>query len=459
MVLLRAAGRALRRAIALCVLVVIRGRRVLLPVAGLLVVAYVATLYASSPRLSAVLQPSQGRAAVATPAGRGAALTGLPAAGTPAAAPGSVEAAVQRVIERADQEQAQALAAADPSTLRETSTDAYYQEVVRTNQSLKDDGVTAIRLVGIEWGPVTVSGDLATATAYETWTTEYADGATERSRDRNVYALVRQDGVWRIQSDDHPDDAAPTPAAGADPAGRRTDTTAPPAPAATPAAATSTGRGGRSSNWSGYTASGGSFTAVTGAWTVPQPTATGAPGRSAAWVGIGGERSRDLIQAGTEEIVVGPGRVRYDAWIETLPDSARQVSLSVHGGDAVTVALEQQAPGSWRVSFKNETTGAAYEETVRYDSSLSSADWIQEAPSGGRRRGGAALDDFGAVAFSGASAVKDGQRVNLAQAVARPVTLIDRTGQPLAAPSALTADGAGFTVTQTAAAPAPRPTD
>ena len=37
-----------------------------------------------------------------------------------------------------------------------------------------DNGVTAIHLVNIEWGPITVDGNTATATTYETWSTQMA---------------------------------------------------------------------------------------------------------------------------------------------------------------------------------------------------------------------------------------------------------------------------------------------
>ncbi len=194
---------------------------------------------------------------------------------------------------------------------------------------------------------------------------------------------------------------------------------------------------------------------MTGTWTVPQPdTNSGALGADAAWVGIGGENSRDLIQAGTEETVLSSGRVRYDAWIEMLPQYSHPVPLAVHPGDSVTVSIAQQPDSSWKISFKNNTTGGAYDRTVQYSSSLSSAEWIEEAPSG--RGGILPLDNFGSVSFSGASAAKDGQTVNLSQAGAQPITMINRNDQPLVSPSGVSADGSGFTLTRTANAASSR---
>src|SRR5207248_5431572 len=96
-----------------------------------------------------------------------------------------------QVIQRGDEEQAQALATNNPSVMADTSTPDFYQTQVQTNQDLASNGVTAIKLVNVEWGPVSVNGTTATATAWETWTTSYSDGTNEQSRDRNVYTLVQ----------------------------------------------------------------------------------------------------------------------------------------------------------------------------------------------------------------------------------------------------------------------------
>jgi Peptidase A4 family len=362
------------------------------------------------------------------------------------AAQGSPEESIQAVIERGNAQQEQAIASRDSSLMRDTSTDPYFQDMVQTNQNLLNSGVTAIRLVNIEWGPIVVSGDTATATTYETWSSQFADGTTERSRDRNVYTLVQQDGTWRIQADEHPDDVVTTA-----PGGPRSTSPAPPSDGSSPSTSPAPplvprGRG-QSSNWAGYVARGGGFTSVTGTWSVPQPAAGAGNASDAAWVGIGGETTRDLIQAGTQQTTVGSGQVQYSAWIETLPQASRTIPLAVHPGDSVTVSITEQQPGSWQVEFQNNSTGGSYGRTVQYSSSRSSAEWIEEAPSG--RRGIVPLADFGSITFSGATAVKQGATINLSQASARPITMINGSNQPIAIPSAVAADGAGFTVTRT----------
>jgi hypothetical protein len=361
---------------------------------------------------------------------------------------GSVEAAIQQLILRGNSEQEQAISSGDSSVMKDTSTDPYYQDLAQNNQDMLDNGVSAIKIIGIEWGAVTVKGATATATTYETWLSNYSDGTTDQSRDRNVYTLVQQNGLWKIQSDDHPDDGFTTVPGGSPPANPAPSANGgSPSPQVPPAPRLPRGRG-QSSNWSGYAATGGNFTSVSGTWTVPQPATGGSLGADAAWVGIGGTNSRDLIQAGTEETVLNSGRVRYNAWIEMLPQYSHSISLAIHPGDSVTVSIAQQQPGTWQISFKNNTTGGSYDQNVQYTSSLSSAEWVEEAPSGGRG-GVLPLDNFGTLPFSNASATKDGKTVNLSQAGAQPITMINGRDEPLATPSAISQDGSGFSVTRT----------
>jgi hypothetical protein len=351
----------------------------------------------------------------------------------------SAQAAVQRTIERGNAEQEQAIANRDSSLMRDTSTDAYFTSVDQTNRNLLNGGVTAIKLINLEWGDVNVNGDTATATTYETWSTTFSDGSSEQSRDRNVYTLVMQDGDWKISSDEHPDDVVTTgPAA---PGGGATSSASDPGQAIVPR-----GRG-RSSNWAGYAAGSGTFTSVTGTWTVPQPSASPAGSSDAAWVGIGGESTRDLIQAGTQQEMLGSGDVQYSAWIEMLPQASRTIPLAVHAGDSITVTLAEQEPSSWQIEFQNHTTGGSYVRTVQYRSSHSSAEWVEEAPSG--RQGLLPLTNFGAVTFSNATAVKDGQVVNLTQSGAQPIVMINGNDQPIATTSSVSADGTSFTVQRT----------
>src|SRR3954454_13195328 len=61
---------------------------------------------------------------------------------------------IQDVITRANSEQVQALAAANPSLMADTATADYLQELTQINQGLSSNGVTSIALVNVEWGPI-----------------------------------------------------------------------------------------------------------------------------------------------------------------------------------------------------------------------------------------------------------------------------------------------------------------
>jgi hypothetical protein len=357
---------------------------------------------------------------------------------TPAAVASEATAdAVKQVIESANQAQQKAFATGDVSLMRDTATAAYYDELTQINTDLARGGVIGFTLVRIEWGDVTVTGATAAATAYETWRTTYSDGSQDQRTDRNDYALVLESGAWKIQADVQPSAQGVTPGSGTAPAQTQPDTTG-----ATPAQISDT-----SSNWSGYVASGGTYTSVTGTWIVPQVGAT-TTGADATWVGIGGVTGTDLIQAGTQATVSG-GMVSYEAWIEMLPQSSRTVSLEVTAGDSVTVTITEQSRGEWLMVIVNNTTKSSYQRTVTYSSSRTSAEWIQEAPSSGRSI--IPLDDFGSVRFTGGSAVRDGKTLNLSALGASPVAMINRAGQAIAQPSTLSADGSSFAVSRTSA--------
>ncbi len=353
---------------------------------------------------------------------------------TPAAAQSAAEQAIQDVIQRGNIAQVQALASRDPSVLGDGSFDAYTQLLTRTNQGLLDSGVVRIELVNLEWGAITISGSSATATTFETWRTSYGDGPTEFARDRNVYSLVQNaDGAWRVAGDQHPDSRGRPPSLPPEPAG-------PPPPDVQPGA-------GTSRNWSGYAARGGTFTSVSATWTIPTIPLDGPFGSDAAWVGIGGIRARDLIQAGTQQSASGAGSVTYQAWIETLPEPSQTVPLTVLPGESVTVSVDKQSGDTWLIAFANLTSGQTLQRTLQYSSSSSSAEWIEEAPSARRRV--LPITQFGSITFGTASAVKDGQSLTIADLGARAISLVDDNDRALAVPSPLSPDGASFTVSRT----------
>jgi len=190
---------------------------------------------------------------------------------------------------------------------------------------------------------------------------------------------------------------------------------------------------------------------VSATWTVPQPIVTDGSGVGATWVGVGGVTSRDLIQAGTQDATPGGGQAQFQAWIEMLPAPSHQVPLAVAPGDSVTVSINEESEGSgrWQISMTNDTSGQNYQTTATYASSESSAEWIEEAPSG--PNGILPLDDFNSVSFTAAIASRDGDQVDLSEAGATPITMLNPDNQPLAVPSSIGSDSASFNVTRTSA--------
>lgn len=340
----------------------------------------------------------------------------------------TAQAAIKDVLQKANQAQADAFARRDPSPMRATSTDNHYAEMARINRDLESGGVTKIELLEMTFGDISVNGTTATATTTETWRSTYANGTVNQNTDENDYVLLLGNSAWKIESNTQPGN---------------TGVTAPTQPQ-TPS---NTSVRGTSRNWSGYVATGGtSYTSVSATWVVAKPDAN-VQGIDATWVGIGGANTTDLIQAGTEATVNGDGTVTYDAWTETLPQSTRTISLAVSGGDTVSVAITEQSSGLWVIDMKNVTTGKTFTTTIRYGSSKSSAEWIEEAPSVGR--GIAPLDSFGTVKFTAAGTVVDGKKQTLSGANAKAVTMADGANQPLAIPSGIGGDGSSFSVSRT----------
>lgn len=165
------------------------------------------------------------------------------------------------------------------------------------------------------------------------------------------------------------------------------------------------GRGGgsvwpgwASSNWSGYAVTKGApYTAVTGQWTVPMVTRTKSNTYSAAWIGIGGFNTADLIQTGTESDFVN-GQPEYAAWWTTsdLGYVEQPIgTINVSAGDTIKASVVQNKDGTWTMTLTDG--GQTFSKNVGFDSSESSAEWIMEAPGIGGRT--APLANYGTDTF------------------------------------------------------------
>jgi hypothetical protein len=206
---------------------------------------------------------------------------------------------------------------------------------------------------------------------------------------------------------------------------------------------------GTSINWAGYAVDEGSYSGVSGTFTMPELSYSSTMSSNATWVGIGGRTSDDLIQAGVYEIADANGAT-YQAWYELLPDNATSVNLAVHPNDSISIAIVETSTDTWNIVITNNTTKQQFAKTVQYHSSHSSAEWIQERP----QVNGAfsLLSGFTPIQFSGATAVQNGQRLALGQMNPQIINLLDTaSGAALAVPEPIAANGLSFNVFRTSA--------
>jgi len=171
--------------------------------------------------------------------------------------------------------------------------------------------------------------------------------------------------------------------------------TAAPVVAHHPRIAASHGQGGSgggaagwaSSNWSGYAVTGanGTYTSVTGQWTVPSVSSTRSATYSSNWIGIDGFNDSNLIQTGTESDYYS-GSAHYYAWWEILPAAETRISsISVQPGDVMTAAINQVSAGVFTIVITDTRGSQTFTTQQSYKGQLSSAEWIEEAPSLGGR--------------------------------------------------------------------------
>ena len=158
-------------------------------------------------------------------------------------------------------------------------------------------------------------------------------------------------------------------------------------------------------NWSGYAVTPGSYTVVSGIFTVPalttDSTCNGNYEELASWVGVDGFNNSNLIQAGITEVTDGvtdcadggSGSYELLPWWEILPapattittwDDANPVTVGPGGnlnpGDQVEVTLWEASPGEWYVRLTDLTSEENFMTEQAYSGQADSAEWVLEAP-------------------------------------------------------------------------------
>ena len=255
---------------------------------------------------------------------------------------------------------------------------------------------------------------------------------------------------------------------------------APAEPARTVSFSTKVGIGGEaigpptvSANWAGYVAtdptgstSSTSFTSVTGTWTQPRATCTaGKAAYSATWVGLGGfaESSPALEQIGTSADCSPNGKATYYAWYELVPAPPVRFKLKVVPGDTITTSVNVNG-SSVLVQIKNRTRHTTFTKQLDMAAQppdLSSAEWVEEAPSScssTERCRVLPLANFGSVSFGRSATIANGHPGTISDPAwtTTPVQLVPDSGSAApfgtsrlragAAPTTLSADGRSFGV-------------
>jgi hypothetical protein len=196
--------------------------------------------------------------------------------------------------------------------------------------------------------------------------------------------------------------------------------------------------GSTSTNWAGYTATGGRYTSVAASWTEPT-VSCGGTAYSSFWTGLDGDGSSTVEQAGAEADCSG-ATPRYFAWYEMYPAFPVNLSDPVQAGDRMTTSVTSNGSGAFTLTLTDSTQGWSHSYNKRLASAkLASAEVITEAPSSGS--GVLPLADFGLVNFSGAT-------VNgAALSGANPSRVTMESGSTVKASTSPLSGGEDFTVT------------
>ena len=187
----------------------------------------------------------------------------------------------------------------------------------------------------------------------------------------------------------------------------------------------------QSQNWSGYIATGSTFTDVKGQWTVPAVSASGNDEASATWIGIDGVTNTSLIQTGTAQNSSSLG-TSYFAWAEILPYPAQPIG-PVSPGDRMRASIVEDQPGRWTITIADETSHQTASGSTAYGGPGTSAEWVEEAPTSARTHQVLTLADFSTATFTGVGYGATSPR----SVTLTPVQMVDRAGDVIAYPGRL----------------------
>ena len=206
-----------------------------------------------------------------------------------------------------------------------------------------------------------------------------------------------------------------------------------------------------STNWSGYAATGRTFTSVASSWTEPTGTCnTSGAQYSSFWVGLDGYNSNSVEQTGTD--VDCSGRTpQYYAWYEMYPAASVEINHTVRPGDKISASVTYAGSSSFTLKISDSTQGWTYTTSKRLSGAArSSAEVIAEAPCCTSSGGILPLADFGTVNFTGSTA--NGSTLSSFNPVG--ITMVSASGKQEDSISALS--GGNFSATWLSSGNGPR---
>jgi hypothetical protein len=194
-----------------------------------------------------------------------------------------------------------------------------------------------------------------------------------------------------------------------------------------------------STNWSGYAATGGTYTSVSSSWTEPTVSCSSGDQYSSFWVGLDGDGSNSVEQTGSEADCQG-GTPQYYSWYEMYPSAPVNFTNPVSPGDHFTGSVTYNGGSSFTLKLSDTTKG--WTQTVNKslsNASRASAEVIVEAPSS--VTGVLPLADFGTVNFSGSTV--DGSQLSSSN----PTEITMVSGNGSAEDSISSLNGGSFSAT------------
>jgi len=149
-----------------------------------------------------------------------------------------------------------------------------------------------------------------------------------------------------------------------------------------PSTALSGGRNASSTstNWSGYAATGSTYTSVASSWTESTGTCKSGDQYSSFWVGLDGYNSNSVEQTGTDTDCAGR-TPQYYAWYEMYPAGSVEINDTVKPGDKISASVTFSGTSSFTLKIADSTRGWTFSTTKKLSGAArsSAVRWIASA--------------------------------------------------------------------------------